>query len=164
MPRFRLRQRLLSIGEDYDIEDDQGRPVYKVDGKVLRLRETFELRNQRGEEVLTIREKKLALRDSMKLLRDGRTVATVRKAWFTPLRDSFSIEVEGGEDLVAKGRILDHEYEIRRGNTSVARISKSWFTLRDTYGIDIREGEDEALILGITVAIDEMVHDPDEAK
>ena len=162
MARFKLRQRLLSIGEDYDIEDEQGRPVYKVDGKVLRVRETFEIQDMRGEEVITVREKKIALRDSMKLLRGGKTVATVKKAWLTPLRDSFNIEVEDGEDLVAKGSILDHEYEVRRGGSVVARISKKWFSIRDAYGVDVAAGEDAALILGVAVAIDEMVHDSDE--
>lgn len=164
MPRYKMRQHLLSIGEDFTIDDESGRAVYKVDGKVLRIRETFVIEDMEGREVATIREKKIALRDSMKILRGGDTIATVRKAWLTPFRDKFGIDVEGGEDMVAQGKILDHEYEIRRGGDTVARISKSWFTIRDTYGIDVAPGQDDALILAVAVAIDEMVHDPDENK
>jgi len=54
------------------------------------------------------------------------------------------------------------ESEIRRGSDTVARISKHWFTLRDTYGIDVAPGEDDGLVLALAVAIDEMAHDPDE--
>lgn len=164
MARYRMRQRLISIGEDFVIEDERGKPVYRVDGKVLRLRETFVMEDLRGNEVATIREKKLALRDSMKILRGGRTVATVRKAWISPFRDRFVIDVEGGADLVAQGELLDHEYEVRRGGSAVARVSKKWFALTDTYGIDVAPGEDDALILAVAVAIDEMAHDPDEGK
>lgn len=164
MPRYKMRQHLLSIGEDFTIDDESGRAVYKVDGKVLRIRETFVIEDMQGREVATIREKKIALRDSMKILRGGDTIATVRKAWLTPFRDKFGVDVEGGEDMVAQGKILDHEYEIRRGGDTVARISKSWFTIRDTYGIDVAPGQDDALILAVAVAIDEMVHDPDEKK
>jgi uncharacterized protein YxjI len=164
MPRYRMRQRLLSIGEDYTIEDDRGEAVYRVDGKVLRIRETFVLEDMRGNEVATIREKKLALHDSMKILRGGKTVATVRKAWLTPFHDKFKIDVEGGGDLVARGEILDHEYEIRRGDDVIGRVSKAWFAITDTYGINVAEGEDDALILAVAVAIDEMAHDPDEGK
>ncbi|HEX8691470.1 MAG TPA: LURP-one-related family protein [Longimicrobium sp.] len=164
MARYRMRQRLISIGEDFVIEDERGKPVYRVDGKVLRLRETFVIEDLRGNEVATIREKKLALRDSMKILRGGRTVATVRKAWISPFRDRFVIDVEGGGDLVAQGELLDHEYEVRRGGDTVARVSKKWFALTDTYGIDVAPGEDDALILAVAVAIDEMAHDPDEGK
>jgi len=164
MARYKMRQHLLSLGEDYTIEDESGEPVYKVDGKLLRIRETFVIEDRQGNEVATIREKKIALRDSMKILRGGDTVATIRKAWISPIRDKFAVDVEGGEDLVAQGNILDHEYEIRRGRQTIARISKSWFSIRDTYGIDVEPGEDDGLILGIAVAIDEMAHDPDEGR
>ena len=162
MARYKMRQRLLSLGEDFTIEDERGEPVYKVDGKVLRIRETFVIEDRQGNEVATIREKKLALRDSMKILRGGDTIATIRKAWISPFRDKFTVDVEGGGGLVAQGNILDHEYEIRRGSETVARISKHWFTIRDTFGIEVASGEDDGLILALAVAIDEMAQDSDE--
>jgi uncharacterized protein YxjI len=164
MARYKLRQRLISIGEDFTIEDEQGNTVYTVDGKVLRIRETFVIEDRAGNEVATIREKKLAIRDSMAILRGGDTLATIKKALFSPFRDKFTIDVEDGEDLTAQGNILDHEYEIRRGGDTVARVSKHWFSLTDTYGVETAEGEDDGLILAIAVAIDEMAHDPDEQK
>jgi uncharacterized protein YxjI len=159
-----MRQHVLAIGEDFTIEDEHGRPVYQVDGKILRIRETFVIEDMQGQEVATIREKKLALRDSMNILRSGQTIATIRKALFTPFRDKFTIDVPGGQDLEAQGNILEHEYTISRGGTAVARISKQWFTFSDTYGIEIVAGEDESLVLAIAVAIDEMAHDLDEGK
>ena len=93
------------------------------------------------------------------LERDGKTVATVKKALITPLRERFSIEVEGGQDMEAKGNIVDHEYKIERGGDSVAEVSKRWFRVRDTYGIEIAPGQEEALILAVTVCIDQMTHD-----
>lgn len=164
MARYKMRQRLISIGEDYDIEDERGNAVYHVDGKVLRIRETFVITDRAGNEVATIREKKIAVRDTMNILRGGEVVATLRKALFTPFRDKFGIDVQGGEDMVAAGNILDHEYEIRQGGETVARVSKHWFTIRDTYGIEVAPGHDDGLVLAIAVAIDEMAHDPDEGK
>jgi uncharacterized protein YxjI len=38
----------------------------------------------------------------------------------------------------------------------VAEVSKRWFRIRDTYGIEIAPGEDDALILALTVCIDQM--------
>lgn len=160
MARYKMRQRLLSIGDDFAIEDDQGKVAFRVDGKVLRIRETFVITDPAGNEVATIREKKIALRESMKILRAGETIATVKKAWISPLRDKFVVDVEGGADLEVKGNILDHEYEVRRGSGTVARISKHWFALRDTYGIEVEPGEDAGLVLAIAVAVDEMAHDP----
>src|SRR5207248_8309899 len=112
-----------------------------------------------GEEVFKIQEKKLSIRDKMKIERDGDTVATIHKTLITPLRDRFAIELEAGGELSAKGNIVDHEYEIERDGDKVAEISKRWFRIRDTYGIEIAAGEDDALILAATVCIDEMAHD-----
>jgi uncharacterized protein YxjI len=162
MPRYKMRQHLLSIGEDYTIEDERGKPAYEVDGKVMRIRETFVMKDAAGKEVATIREKKLAWRETMNILREGKIVATIRKALISPLRDKFSVEMSSGPELEVTGKILDHEYEVRRGDTTIATISKRWFTIRDTYGIETAPGEDDALILALAVAVDEMVHDPDE--
>jgi uncharacterized protein YxjI len=154
-----MRERMFSIGDDFWIETDDGRRAFKVDGKAFRIRDTFVLETAEGEEVYTIQEKKLSIRDKMEIERSGRTVATVRKALVTPLRERFSIDVEAGEDMEAKGNIVDHEYSIERDDDKVAEVSKRWFRMRDTYGIEIAPEQDDALILAITVCIDQMTHD-----
>lgn len=103
-----------------------------------------------------IQEKKLHIRDTMEVERDGAVVAKVQKALITPLRDRFAIELTGGDELSAKGNIADHEYEIEHDGEKVARVSKRWFRIRDTYGIEVASGPDAALILAATVCIDEM--------
>jgi uncharacterized protein YxjI len=156
--KYRMREKMFSIGDDYWIETDGGERAFKVNGKALRIRKTFVLETPNGDEVFTIQEKKLSIRDKMEIERDGRTVATVRKALVSPLRDRFSIDVEGGEDMEAKGNIVDHEYTIERGGHKVAEASKRWFRVRDTYGIEVADGQDDALILAVTVCIDQMTH------
>ena len=151
-----MREKLLSIGDDLWIETGDGERAFKVNGKALRVRETLVLESPSGEELYKIQERKLRIRDTMKVERDGRRVATVKKALVTPLRERYSIEVEEGEDLEAKGNIVDHEFEIKRGGETVAEVSKRWFRARDTYGIEIAPGEDDALILIVAVCIDRM--------
>ncbi|HYZ79939.1 MAG TPA: LURP-one-related family protein [Solirubrobacteraceae bacterium] len=151
-----MREKLFAIGDDYWVETEGGERAFKVDGKALRVRSTFILEDPSGEELFKIQEKKLRIRDTMEVERDGETVATVKKALITPLRDRFSIELTGGGELSAKGNIVDHEYEVERDGHKVAEISKRWFRIRDTYGIEIAPGEDDALIVAATVCIDEM--------
>ena len=151
-----MREKLFAIGDDFWIETEDGQRAFKVNGKALRVRETFVLEAPSGEELLKIQEKKLSIRDTMKIERDGDTVATVHKALITPLRDRYAIELEDGGELSAKGNIVDHEFEIERDGDKVAEISKRWFRVRETYGIEIAPGENDALILAATVCIDEM--------
>lgn len=69
------------------------------------------------------------------------------------------VEVEGGEDLKVKGNIVDHEYEVERDGDKIAEVSKKWFRLRDTYGVEIEDENDTLLILAVTVAVDALAHD-----
>ncbi len=156
--KYQMREQMFAIGDDYWIETADGQPAFKVDSKALRIRKTLILETPEGAEVLTIQEKLLSIRDQMEIERDGMTVATVAKALLTPLRDRFSIEVEAGGGMAAKGDIVDHEYRIDRDGDTVAEISKRWFRMRDTYGIDIAHGQDEALILAVAVCIDQIAH------
>ena len=150
-----MRAKLLSIGEDFWIENERGERIYKVDGKALRIRQTFVLEDASGDEVARIQERKMSIRDKVAIERGGGTAATVRKA-LVGLRDRFAIDVEDGDDMKAQGNIVDHEYEIERGGSTVATISKRWFRVRDSYGIDVAAGEDVALILAVAVAIESM--------
>jgi uncharacterized protein YxjI len=156
--KYQLREQMFAIGDDYWIETDNGQPAFKVDGKALRIRKTLILETPAGDEVFTIQKKIVSIRDTMEIERDGRTVATVAKALLTPLRDRFSIDVADGEDMEAKGNIVDHEYSIERSGDKVAQVSKHWFRMRDTYGIEIAEAQDDPLILAVAVCIDQMSH------
>ena len=151
-----MREKLFSIGDDFWIENEAGERAFKVDGKALRVRDTLKLEDASGAELFEVQEKKVRVRDTMEIEHDGRTVATVKKALVTPLRDRFAIAVEDGDDMEAKGNIVDHEYKIERNGDTVAEISKRWFRVRDTYGIEIEPGQPDALLLAVTVCIDQM--------
>jgi uncharacterized protein YxjI len=157
--RYQLRQRLVAIGDDFRITDQDGNLAYLVDGKALRVRSTLRFLDPGGTELFRIQEKVLRVRDSMSVQRpDGSVAARVHNALLTPLRDRWTIEVPGGDALQATGNILDHEYRIRRGNTTVATVSRRWFRVRDTYGVEVGTAEDAALLLSVVVVIDMMAH------
>lgn len=154
--RYQLRERVFAIGDDFWIENGDGDRAFKVDGKALRIRKTLIVKSLDGHDLFTVRERKLRVRDSMSIERDGDTVARVHKKLISPVRQRYSIEVEGRPDLEAKGNIVDHEYAIERDGTKVAEVSKRWFRVRDTYGIEIVPDESDALILAVTICIDQM--------
>ena len=153
--RYTMREKMFAIGDDFWIERD-GEKAFKVDGKVLRIRDTLVIETPSGQELFTIQEKKLSVRDKMQVERNGTTVATIKKALISPLRERYSIEVQGGDDMEAKGNIVDHEFKFERGGDKVAEVSKRWFRVRDTYGVEVAPGQDDALILACTVCIDQM--------
>jgi uncharacterized protein YxjI len=110
-----------------------------------------------GHELCKIQARKLRVKDSMEIEGpDGDRVAMVKKAMITPLRARFDVKVEDGPDLRVQGNIVDHEYEIEADGTKIAEISKRWFRVRDTYGIEIAPGQDDIVVLAVAVAVDAM--------
>lgn len=158
--RYKIRQNLLSIGDDFWIENAKGQKVFKVDGKVLRIRKTLVFEDANGRKLAQIKERLLALKDTM-VVEDanGKDIATIKKALIAPLRDKWNVNVKDGDDLMVQGNILNLEYSIKQGRTKVAEVSKKWFSLTDTYGVEIADGQNEILMLAIAVAVDMMAHD-----
>jgi uncharacterized protein YxjI len=154
-----MRQRMISIGDDYTIENDRGERAYKLDGKALRVRKTIVFEDMDGRELCKIQERMLRVRDSMEIEGpDGNRIAMVHKAMITPLRERWVIDMEDGPDLHAQGNIVDHEYTIERDGARVAEVSKRWFRVRDTYGVEVAPDENDVLILAATAVIDTMAH------
>jgi len=151
---YLIRGRFFHLGEDSDITDDAGRPVLHVDGKVLSLRDRLVIRDPGGREVAGVHRHLIALRPTYEVTIGGEKAAEVRKNLFTPFRDKFTIDVPGPDDLEMRGNLLDHDFTIRRGGQTVATVSKRWLSIRDTYAVDIAEGEDELLILASVLALD----------
>jgi uncharacterized protein YxjI len=159
--RYTMKERMFSFGDDYTIKDESGRDAYYVDGKVFTLREKLLFQDMAGRELAVIQKKILAIGPTYEIYRDGRVAAVVKKHLFTLFRAKFSVDVPGPDDLEAAGNFLDHEYTFSRGAREVATVSKRWFSIRDTYGIEIAPGEDDVLVLASAVVIDLCAH-PDK--
>ena len=89
---------------------------------------------------------------------NGETLATVKKALITPLRDRWVVKIGDGPDLNVQGNVLNHQYTIGEGGSKIAEVSKKWFRLADTYGVQIEPGQNDIGILAVTVAVDMMAH------
>ena len=157
--RFRMRQKLVSFGDDFWIENEAGARVFKVNGKAMRLRNTLDLEDLQGNQLCRIQTRVMHIRDSMAIEDPhGERLALVHKALISPLRERWKVDLDGDHEWEVQGNIVDHEYAIEDDGRKIAEVSKKWFRVRDTYGVEIDEGENDALILAVTVAVDQMSH------
>ena len=155
--RYQMRQRMISVGDDYVIGNDRGQRVFKLDGKALRVRKTIVFEDMDGRELCKVQERMLRVKDSMEIEDPGgHRMALVQKAMITPVRERWSVKVEGGPDLRVQGNIVDREYAIEREGQRVAEVSKLWFRVRDTYGVEVAPGENDILVLATAAVIDTM--------
>jgi uncharacterized protein YxjI len=159
--RYVMKQKVLSLTDRFTIKDDQGEDVYEVKGKLISLGDKLSFRDMQGDELALIKQEIISLVPSYRVYRDGDLQADVSKKLLTVLKDKFKVDMkDGSRDLEIIGNILDHEYRIKRGGDEVARVSKKWVSIGDSYGIEVDEGEDDVLILSCAVIIDMISHDP----
>jgi uncharacterized protein YxjI len=153
---YKMREKLVSFGDDFWIEDDGGRRHFKVDGKVLRVRDTLIFEDLNGTELAKIQSKAVSIRDKIKVERNGAPSGVLTKDLINIMGDDFTFKLDDGRELELKGNFLDHEYSFFEGRNKVAEVSKKWFRVRDTYGVEVTPGQNDALILAITVWVDQM--------
>jgi len=157
--RYQMRQKLIAFGDDFYIQNQAGQNVFIVDGKVLRVRDTLQFKDLKGTTLCQIQERMLTIKDVMAIEdAQGKEIARVKKALITPLRDRWTVKIGNGPDMDVQGNLLDHEYEIKEGRRKIAQVSKKWFRVRDTYGVEIAPDQEDIVILAVTVALDQMAH------
>lgn len=160
--KYVVREKMLALGDDYWIEDEDGRRVFYVDGKVLRVRDTLELQDAEGAVVAVVRKKLMALRDAMTVERDGEVLVTVRRKRLALLRDVYRAELASGEALEVRGDLIGKEYDIEYDGEKLARISRRLLSLRDAYVVDVeREDADAAMLIAVAVCVDRLTEKGD---
>ena len=155
---YQMRQQMFAIGDDFWIENGAGQRAFKVDGKALRLRKTLVLQDAGGRELYKIQEKLVHVRDTMEIEGATGRIATVKKALVSPLRERYDVQFDAGAEWKVQGNIVDHQYEIENDAGRIAEVGKKWFRMRDTYGVQIAPGQDDALVLAVAIVVDQMAH------
>jgi uncharacterized protein YxjI len=153
--RFLVYDRILGIGDDYWIEDDNGNKAYLVDGKAMRLRDTWELKDTQGNVLIDIHQKMFALRDTMVIERGGEPLARIKRKRLSLLRNHYRVALaDGSTELDVSGRILDREFAVEYDGELLAVVSRRWLHVRETYGVDVvREDADPTLLIAVAVCV-----------
>ena len=115
----------------HDGGDDTRR--FQMKQKLASIGDDFWIEDQHGARAFKVNGKAARIRETF-VLEDatGREVAKIQERKLS-VRDKIDIE--------------------RDGHT-VAHISKKWFRVRDSYGVEIFLGEDAALLLAVVVAVE----------
>ncbi|MEO6006111.1 MAG: LURP-one-related family protein [Opitutus sp.] len=155
--RYVMKQKFWSWGDDFMIRDERGQDVFRVDGRAFSWGDKLSFQDLQGRELAFIRQKLLSWGPTYEIESNGQLLAVVQKHLFTFFRCRFTIDVPGPNDLEATGNFSDHQYAFERGGQIVASVSKEWFKMTDTYGVEITGGDD-VLILASAVVIDMVCH------
>jgi uncharacterized protein YxjI len=154
--RYLIRESAIAVRDGFWVADESGREVLRVDGEG---QHTFDLKDADGAVVTTIRRQLVAMRENMEIVRAGAVVATVRKALASRLHHRFVVDLAAGGELEAHGDITQKEFDIRSGPAVLARVSRGWFTVKHSYGVEVASGQDDHLLLTVALCLDRIHRD-----
>ena len=112
-------------------------------------------------DLIKIHQELLHLHRTYKILsaRHGdadRELAVVKKK-FSFLQEKFHIESVYGEYRIEGLDLISHSFVITKQGQIVATVNRQFFTLADTYGVEIVSNEDQAFILALAIVIDQVI-------
>jgi uncharacterized protein YxjI len=55
--------------------------------------------------------------------------------------------------------IFAHAFTLVKNGRTVAVVNKKFFSLSDTYGVEINGDEDQAFILALVIVLDQVIYD-----
>jgi len=145
-----FKQRFFSWLDSYDIYDENGNVVYRVEGQ-LSWGHKLHILDAQQEHIGTVKEVVLTFLPKFEIYAYGHLVGSLSKQ-FTFFKPVYDMDFNGWQ---IRGDFMEWDYEIidERGNV-IANISKELFKLTDTYVIDVRNPQDALYALMVVLAID----------
>jgi uncharacterized protein YxjI len=149
--QLRIRQRIFSWTDSYDVFDEMGEPLYEVRAEWLAFGHQIHVYDKRtGHEVGSIHEKLFTFLPQFEIVIGGRTVGTVRRelSLFVP---RYHVDYLGWD---VDGDLMGWDYRVTDGSRTVMSISKQLFNWSDTYVLEYSKHADEMPGLLLVIAID----------
>jgi len=150
MKQLYIKQKFLSLTEQFKVKDEQGNDVYYVEGSFLKIPKTFTIYNMQDEEIARITKKVFAFLPKFIVEMDGKQVITIKKD-FTFFRSRYTIDAAGVE---VRGNWWDMSFQVFQHGEKIGQVSKEWFTWGDSYKVEILKDEMETMIIALVIAID----------
>lgn len=148
--QLRIRQRVFSWTDSYDVYDESGEAIYEVKAEFFTFGHQIHVFEKRtGREVGSIHQRLLTFLPQFEIVIDGDTVGAVREefSFFTP---KYTVDYRGWH---VEGDFLGWDYQVY-GGAEVMRISKELWQWSDTYTLHYDNPANEIPGLLLVIAID----------
>lgn len=148
--RLLIEQHIFTFGDRFTVFDENGNDKYYVEGEIFSWGKKLHVTDLEGNELLYVEQRLFTFLPKYDIYIGGEQVMTVVRE-FSFFGPSYSVE---GTDLSVEGDFFAHEYAIKDGDSTVASISKEWFSFGDCYVLDIFGDTAELYALAIVLSID----------
>ncbi len=156
MTELKIKNNWISLGGSSYVTDMADNKVFGVKGKIVTLSRKKYIQDLEGNTLYVVRNQivRFFVRRAFVFDAEGNKVCTIKKQYFS-LRSKFF--VEGYKDeLVIDGNILSYNYDIRKNGVSIGHVARK-ISLRDSFVLTCETKEDEAFLVALVIAIDNIV-------
>lgn len=169
---YAVAKKKLSVSKgDWNITDQAGHSAFKVDGRIASMRDKRFLRDAAGNVILSMKKKLITMHDTWEILTGNgdQVIATCKKSSVVQFKTSMDVMLASSTtgkhtpDYQVKGDFFDRNLTVFRGAEQAALVTRQiTFTTvildKDTFGVTIFPGVDQALVLALIVIMDEVFH------
>lgn len=149
--KLRIRQRVFSWTDSYDVYDETGEARYEVRAKLFSLGHQILVYDKRtGEQVGSIHEKLLSFLPRFEIVVNGNSLGNVSKE-FRFFRPRYHVDYM---DWSVDGDLMGWDYRVYQDNREIMTIEKELFRWSDTYVLTYSDPKNELPGLLLVLAID----------
>jgi len=153
-----IEQKIVAIRDTFGIKDRNGNLLAYVKKKNVSWGPQFYFETPDGTRLGEMRGKVLTVRPTFEIYDAQRLVAVVKKKILKLIGSEWWLEDGSGTEIARiKGNITEHNFSIQSpSGTEIALINKKWFSVRDSYGIEILSQEvDPYVVVAYAIAMDQ---------
>lgn len=155
--RYIVRQKIFTIGDKFTIRDELGNDLFLVKRQILSVGKKLRIYDMSENELCYIEQKLFKFLPEYHIFKNGESQAVIKKK-LAFLKHIFLITASDGEYTVS-GNMWGYEFSIQKDEGVVATVSKKFFSVADTYSVDIDDSLDQLKILAMVIVIDMVLHD-----
>lgn len=150
-----LLQEIFTFGERFTVYDENETERYYVEGEVFSFGKKLHIYNAHEEEIALLRQELFSFPPTYAVKRGDLEVAAIVKepSFF---HQAYTVEGPGWQ---VEGDFSNHEYTIQKDERLIATVSREWFSLGDSYEIDVKQDSDEVIALATALVIDAILSD-----
>ncbi|HHY65386.1 MAG TPA: hypothetical protein GX501_10105 [Clostridiaceae bacterium] len=156
MIKLYIKQKVFTIGDKYNIFNEQGQVEFTVQGEIFTFGAKIHIYDATGVEVYYIEQKLFRFLPEYNIYSGNNLVATVKKelSFFRPrlmIRSQFG-------DYTVEGNLFGMDFAILCNGIALGEIHKAWFSWGDSYELIVNNDDDVPLFCALVIAIDNCIH------
>lgn len=159
-----INQSLFSFRDSFSIKDEKDQTVYSCKAKPFTIGKVLDFYDSTGNALFRLKKKIFSFAPTFRIFKNDEVIATVKRDFFTFLKPKYRISMANGDNMEIHGDMFSYEYQILKNEDEVAQISKKFFSFTDTYGVNIKEGNEDSFILALAVVVDLVCHSKKKSK